>query len=128
MTVKTTRKVWDPYIIVKAKTMLKLLARSVPYEQGKNLKYMLNENGSYQYTLLNLKCTIKIILKFYFHLALRVLEDGCDGEIIKIGNIIENKQRFVKRRQRLIGKWINEVSYINAVDSSSKTYLLKNIY
>ena len=51
MTVKTTRKVWDPYIIVKAKTMLKLLARSVPYEQGKNLKYMLNENGSYQYYL-----------------------------------------------------------------------------
>ena len=52
MTVKTTRKVWDPYIIVKAKTMLKLLARSVPYEQGKNLKYMLNENGSYQYYFL----------------------------------------------------------------------------
>ena len=46
MTVKTTRKVWDPYIIVKAKTMLKLLARSVPYEQGKNLKYTLNQNVS----------------------------------------------------------------------------------
>ena len=35
MTVKTTRKVFDPYIIMKAKNMLKLLARSVPYEQGR---------------------------------------------------------------------------------------------
>ena len=51
MTVKTTRKVWDPYIIVKAKTMLKLLARSVPYEQGKNLKYMLYKNDSYNFLL-----------------------------------------------------------------------------
>merc|ERR1719249_235284 len=66
--------------------MLKLLARSVPYEQ-----------------------------------ALRVLEDGCDGEIIKIGNIIENKQRFVKRRQRLIGP---NRSTLKSIELLTQCYVL----
>lgn len=68
ITIATTKRTYDPYIIIRARDLVKLITRGAPLQQAQKI----------------LQC-----------------DTFCD--IIKIGGFVSNKERFARRRQRLVG-------------------------
>lgn len=81
MTVATTGKTYDPFSIIAGRDMLKLIARGVPVSQAKRV----------------------LERKKICRRPISPTSADCFCDIIKIGGIVSNKERFVRRRQRLIG-------------------------
>lgn len=104
MMVKTTRKTFDPAAILKARDLIKLLARSVPVQQVKLCVPSVDPHP--RLTMLQ---------------ALKILEDGVACDVIKIRNQVRNKDRFVKRRQRILGP---SGSTLKALELLTDTYIL----
>lgn len=153
MTVCTTKKTFDPYIIIRARDLIKLLARSVSFEQVNlelNLDFALFASTlettyiiatttlpkTFSFLCLNflawktfvLVKNVDELFSLFSQKAIRILQDDVACDIIKIGSLVRNKERFVKRRQRLIGPKGSTLKVLLLVKSMSSSIVSFSVY
>jgi len=86
MTVRTTSRTYDPYAIIKARDVIKMLSRGVPVKQ-----------------------------------AIRAMEDEMFCDVIKISGLVRNRDKFVRRRERLVGP---DGATLKAIEMLTGCYVL----
>ncbi len=103
MTVWTTLKTYDPAAIL-------------------NGEYGSAPRWSWWLTCIAARDLIKLLARSVpAPQALRILEDNVAMDVIKIRSMVRNKERFVKRRQRLLGP---NGSTLKALELLTETYIL----
>lgn len=107
MTVFTTRKQWDPCAILNARDLIKLLARSVPFPQA--IKIMQDD----------MQCDIIKIGSTSF-----CCRRGRTSLNVFSGGLVRNKERFVKRRQRLLGP---NGATLKAIELLTRCYVMVQV-
>ena len=97
MTVSTTRKTWDPFIVLKARDVLRLLARSVPYQQAVRVLEVRSARVSH------LRVRVRVRVEAEYVGECVGAQDDVSCDVIKLNGFVSKRERFVRRRARLIG-------------------------
>lgn len=105
MTVKTTRKVRRMRFVASGRHAL--LTHVQTFDPA---------------AILNARDLIKLLARSVpAPQAIKILEDGMACDIIKIRSMVRNKERFVKRRQRILGQ---NGTTLKALELLTQTYIL----
>ncbi|KAK8105985.1 rRNA assembly protein Mis3 [Apiospora kogelbergensis] len=112
MKVATTRKTYDPAAILSARDLIRLLARSVPapkaIEKGPGTLESTSGAESQRRAYADFEIS-------------KILNDGVACDIIKIRNLVRSKEKFAKRRQRILGP---NGQTLKALELLTQTYIL----
>ena len=108
MSVHTTRKTWDPYLPTLhscPRTHTTQIADGFPScsATAQHAKLTILNSRICRYIIFKARDLIKLLARSVpFPQAVKILQDEMISDVIKIGGTTRTKERFVKRRERLV--------------------------